>query len=63
MDANFPCECGHKLFKHTGKFDAQENWYDRACLEFNMDGDCQCPAFRPNNLKYLERLSLLRDVK
>ena len=56
MKDNFPCTCGHALALHCGRYDGQENWYPTAC---DVEECVECPAFTPDNLKYLEQLSVL----
>jgi hypothetical protein len=52
MNNQFPCKCGHDINDHELEYNTST-----ACL-FDWTGHvpgCECPAFNPDNLKYLEQ--------
>ncbi len=53
LSRDFPCKCGHEQRLHNFNGDWMIQCYGGLIEGF---GYCECQIFRPDNLKFIERL-------
>ena len=63
LESNFTCKCGHPKDHHEylSNFVAETDQdaiadFDESWCASNLDLNCMCDEYRPDNLKHLERL-------
>lgn len=64
---NYPCKCGHLKSEHGHSKGLMSNSFETSCLILNKNKTAYaCPGcmyFKSDNLKYLEQMSLQKDIK
>jgi hypothetical protein len=70
ISQNFPCECGHSksLHDYAGPPIGEEwcnglEYTTRKREGYTLSYPCQCMMYVPDNLKYLEQLSIKKKGK